>query len=330
MKSSSRNGAAVRLLAVHTGEGARTAQNMVAFFERDDAQGSAHAIADHGVILLGVPYDRAAWTLRSGNPISDNIELCGFAEMTRAQWLSEDSVTWRHSTLKRDVTVDRPRQMLRRLSLWLAERSRARGIPLRKLTPADVRAGRAGVIGHHDWTVGMNDGTHWDPGPHFPWDVVIADALNPEETTMAAVDWDVPYTFGRTGYRTQYGNWIGETNAAANTAAQHGAAANAKLDALGVAVAQVRTKVQSFDPDNDGLVSTEPSQAAADDWAKVVEAAERGAEKGARDAIATTVAPELRAILAVELGDDNDDQADRIVQLLGQRLAGSTSEDVTT
>jgi len=175
-KSDPRGAAPVRLIAVHTGEGARTAVNLAAFFSRDDAEGSAHAGIDYATTLLMVPYNRASWTLRRGNAISDNVELCAFAEMTRAQWLSEESVTWRHSTLKRNVTVDRPRDMLRRTSAWIAGRCLARNIPIRKLTPAQVSAGWAGVIGHVDWTEGMNDGTHWDPGPNFPWDIVLADA----------------------------------------------------------------------------------------------------------------------------------------------------------
>jgi hypothetical protein len=37
-----------------------------------------------------------------------------------------------------------------------------------------VAAGKSGVIGHVDWTVGKRDGSHTDPGPNFPWDVLMA------------------------------------------------------------------------------------------------------------------------------------------------------------
>lgn len=277
-KSSDRRGAKVRLIAVHTGEGARTAANMAAFFSRPDAQGSAHAIIDHTTTLLAVPYDRAAWTLRDGNPISDNVELCAFAEMTRAQWLSEGSVTWRHSELKRDVTVDRPRDMLRRLSAWLAQRCIARGIPIRKLTPAQVAAGEAGVIGHVDWTQGMRDGTHWDPGPGFPWDVVLADSrtLAQGGTTVSAPTtldiWthDIQVAPGTLGHQNtdqlDAHMYLSRTYRAA-------LAVHAVQAAHGQAIAQILAAVTDDEVD---------SQEA---WAKVEAAAADGAEKAAHEAL---------------------------------------------
>lgn len=74
---------------------------------------------------------------------------------------------------------------------WIRERCLARGIPIRKLSPEEVAAGMAGVCGHVDWTFatrlqGDQDGTHTDPGPNFPWDVVMAKAnrIEPEEEDM--------------------------------------------------------------------------------------------------------------------------------------------------
>lgn len=158
--SSSRGGAAVRLLALHTAEGARRVTDLDAYFART-REGSSHAGADNNALAEGgswVPYDRAAWTLRSGNAISDNLELCGFASWSRETWLIAGA------------------GMLKHAAEWLAARSKARGIPLRLLSEADVRRGRSGVIGHVTWTRAMNDGTHWDPGPGFPYDVVLAAA----------------------------------------------------------------------------------------------------------------------------------------------------------
>ena len=157
MQSSSRNGNAVRVLAVHTTEGIMRAADLRAW---TGWAGSSHASADEtGVLLDGakdgfVDHDRASWTLRSGNPWSENIELCGFAKYKRADWLA------------RPLLLDA-------CARWLAARSKARGIPLRTLSPKEYRAGQSGVIGHHDHTVGYADGTHWDPGPDFPWDTVL-------------------------------------------------------------------------------------------------------------------------------------------------------------
>lgn len=185
-KSSARGAQPVRLIVVHTAEGARDAESLGNYFYRNDVQASSHVGIDADSTNQYVPYDRAAWTVRSGNPISDNAELCAFARWTRAQWLST-------------TTVDgcaNPRAILDRTAAWIRSRCLARNIPIRKLSPADVAAGRAGVIGHVDWTLGMHDGTHTDPGPNFPWDYVIEraaetdgfDMLSKEDVSDAVFD----------------------------------------------------------------------------------------------------------------------------------------------
>jgi hypothetical protein len=177
MKSSSRGGARLKWIVVHTAEGARTVASLKAFFNRPDAQGSSHAGVDDNVIEEAgpdgwVPYNRAAWTLRNGNEESENLEACGFASWPRAEWLKH-------------------RRMLTLIGQWIARRCKATGVPLVKLTAADVRAGRSGVIGHVDYTNGTGDGTHWDPGPGFPWDVVmnIARGNGDDDMPTAAELW---------------------------------------------------------------------------------------------------------------------------------------------
>lgn len=156
LRSSTRGRYGVRALALHTTEGILSALGLRAWASWT---GSSHASADATGALLGpadgfVPYHLAAWTLRSGNPWSENLELCGFARWTRAEWLS------------------RP-LLLEAAARWLAERSVARGIPLVRITPAQYRAGASGVIDHYTHTVGYQDGTHTDVGAGFPWDTVL-------------------------------------------------------------------------------------------------------------------------------------------------------------
>lgn len=153
---SSRGGKKVRLLIVHTAEGAKTNASLGTYFANAANQVSSHAGIDDHDIETFVDYDQAAWTCRSANAIADQVELCGFARWTRVQWMSEHP------------------EMLLLTARWLRERAAARGIPLRKLTPAQVAAGDSGVIAHVDWTVGMKDGTHTDCGNGFPWDYVMA------------------------------------------------------------------------------------------------------------------------------------------------------------
>lgn len=152
----SRGGKPVIWLAVHSTEGDGTAQDL-----RDASwwEGSSHAINDATGTLLTpaqgcVPYDQAAWTIRGGNHYSDNIEQVGWAKWTTADWLA------------------RP-LLLEGTARWLAERSKARGIPLVRLGPADILAHKPGVIGHGDYTVATKDGTHTDPGPGYPWQFVL-------------------------------------------------------------------------------------------------------------------------------------------------------------
>jgi hypothetical protein len=158
VQSSSRYGARVRVFVLHTTEGIMRAADL-----RDWTgwAGSSHASCDEtGMLLSGaadgfVDYTRASWTLRNGNPWSDNLEICGWAGWTRAEWLA------------------RPK-LLEAVARWLAERHRARpDVPLRRLTEAELNAGRSGVIDHDTYTDATGDGTHWDVGEAFPWEIAL-------------------------------------------------------------------------------------------------------------------------------------------------------------
>lgn len=178
---SSREGRRVIWVVIHTAEGALDVGSLGNYFSHSSVQASSHVGIDDHRIERYVLYADASWTLRGGNTRSDNAELCGFAAWTRAQWLGEH------------------RQMLELAAGWIRERCQARGIPMVKLSPADVAAGRPGVIGHHDYTLGAKDGTHTDPGPGFPWDIVMAlanqqtaptggdDDLTPEQAAQLAL-----------------------------------------------------------------------------------------------------------------------------------------------
>jgi len=47
-------------------------------------------------------------------------------------------------------------------------------IPVRRLTTSQLRGGEYGFAGHGDITEAFGEGTHTDPGPGFPWDVLLA------------------------------------------------------------------------------------------------------------------------------------------------------------
>jgi hypothetical protein len=184
-QSSSRNGAAVLWIVIHTAEGptdefpsrpdldAGSAEDLLAFF-RGKTDRSCHAIADDDKLLDRlVDYSRAAWTLRNGNPRSDNLEMCGLASWSRAEWLTHKG-------------------MLSNAARWVAGRLKARQMPVHRVTVAECAARTArGYMDHNTYTVATKDGTHWDCGPNFPWDVfgqMVTLAYNGGNPIMATLD----------------------------------------------------------------------------------------------------------------------------------------------
>ena len=173
--SSARGRTQVIWVVVHTAEGVRKASDLKAFFDRATDR-SAHAVADDTTLIDNcVPYDRAAWTLRNGNTRSDNLELCGFAGWSRDEWINEHG------------------GMLSNAAAWIRSRCTARDIPIVKIGPAEVARGAAGVIGHVDYTLGTHDGTHTDPGPGFPWDVVIQLAAQEDDMAGQLADDEIAF-----------------------------------------------------------------------------------------------------------------------------------------
>lgn len=159
-KFSSRRGQRVRLVVIHTSEGARTVESLAAYLRRPGVNASYHGAVDDDRFAQYVDYGNAAWHLRSGNPMSDGLCLCAFAGWSRTEWLGH------------------PR-MLELTAAWIAERCLARQVPVLLLTSQQTGAAvrernhPGGVADHHRYTQGTGDGTHWDVGPNFPFDTVI-------------------------------------------------------------------------------------------------------------------------------------------------------------
>ena len=147
---SSRGGAAVRLLVVHTAEGATTISSLGSWFANPDAQASSHAGADDTPNTVGIYVARPdkSWTQADFNPECCSIEACGFAGWGAAEWDAHP------------VMVDN-------IGLWLGEEAAAFGIPLRLLTAGEAQGGAAGVCDHA--ALGARGGGHWDVGSSFPW-----------------------------------------------------------------------------------------------------------------------------------------------------------------
>ena len=145
----------VRLIVLHTAQGALTYQSLGSFFSSPSSGVSSHVGIDDtpGVIGEYVKRDKKAWTQGNANPYSVAVELCAFAEWTPAEW-------------------DRHPNMLANTAAWIAEEARHFGIPIVRLTAAQAQDGYSkGVCQHVD--LGSAGGGHWDCGPSFPMDDVL-------------------------------------------------------------------------------------------------------------------------------------------------------------
>jgi hypothetical protein len=146
----------VRLIVLHTAEGALTYQSLGSYFGSSSSGVSSHAGIDDtpGTVGEYVHRDRKAWTQGNANPYSVAAELCAFAEWDGAEW-------------------SRHPQMLANTAAWVAEEADAFGIPLVRLSADQAQDGySSGVCQHVD--LGAAGGGHWDCGPAFPIDDVIA------------------------------------------------------------------------------------------------------------------------------------------------------------
>jgi hypothetical protein len=147
----------VRLVVLHTAEGALTYQALGNFFANPSSGVSSHTGIDDTAGTVGeyVPPGYKAWTQGELNPIAIAAELCAFAEWSPAEW-------------------DRHPAMLLNAAEWVAEECARFAIPIRALSAAEAQGGAAGVCQHVD--LGAAGGGHWDCGPGFPMGDVIAQA----------------------------------------------------------------------------------------------------------------------------------------------------------
>jgi hypothetical protein len=155
-------GARPRLIVWHYTaghEGPDDAENGAAYDGRRADGTSAHYYVDsNSTVQCVLTSDTAHTALYNGNRWGIQYELCG-TRQSRAQWLDPVS----------SATITQAARQ--------AARDGAKyGIPVRKLTPAQVRAGESGHCGHADVTAAWPEdgGDHTDPGPEFPWDVALA------------------------------------------------------------------------------------------------------------------------------------------------------------
>jgi hypothetical protein len=152
---SSRGGASVRLIVLHTAEGARTIESLGNFFASSSAGVSSQVGTDDKVNTIGEYVSRGnkSWTQSEFNPIATSNELCGFASWTRDEWMNNHA------------------NMLSNCAQWIAEEAAHFNIPIVKLTASQAQGSGRGVCQHID--LGARGGGHVDCGSGFPYDYVL-------------------------------------------------------------------------------------------------------------------------------------------------------------
>jgi hypothetical protein len=157
--SRGRDGNPVQFIVIHHTAGSErstSAEDGAAYDARRTDGVSTHYFVDSNSIVQCVyTWDRAHAAHSTGNRRGIQYELCGTLQ-TRDQWLDAAS----------DAT------------LWNAARQIARdcrkyGLPVRKISPSQMLAGARGICGHADVTLAYRQGDHMDPGPNFPYDVLL-------------------------------------------------------------------------------------------------------------------------------------------------------------
>jgi hypothetical protein len=168
-----------RLLVVHTSEGSEgtsSAENLCNFMtqpgDRPSTSGgkfgaSYHYVTDTDRVIPAAPDNVVAYAAAGAN--NDGLHVCipGKAGQIRAEWL--------------DVTS---RAYIGQLADVMRDKGKEFAIPMIRLNPAEIIAGRTGYCGHVDISRAYHKSDHTDPGVAFPWDV-LADLLAPEEPPMA-------------------------------------------------------------------------------------------------------------------------------------------------
>ena len=160
---SSRGGSGVRLVVVHTAEGAAGYRNLGNFFASSSAGVSSHTGIDdeRGTIGEYVRRPDKAWTAANYNPQAVQTELCATPISSSypcgANWTADE---W-----------NRHDNMLANVADWIREECEHYGLPVEKISSSAAQGSGRGVCGHVD--LGDGGGGHWDPGPNFPWSRVM-------------------------------------------------------------------------------------------------------------------------------------------------------------
>jgi len=151
------------IIVIHTMETpenrGRAHQVAVWFSGANAPQASAHYMVDDSEIYQTVKEENSAWAVDDWelNQQSISIEHAGTASQSLVQWQDDYS-----------------KSMLANSAKLAADICKRWSIPIVRLTPQDIIAGKSGFCGHNDITHAKKiAGGHTDPGPNFPWNAYL-------------------------------------------------------------------------------------------------------------------------------------------------------------
>lgn len=150
------------------------------WFATAGSSASAHAMVDPGDTVHMVDGNVRAWHAGpTANRLFKGYEQAGYASFTREQWLSPDGLA-----------------MISQLADLIAADCKEFGIPARWATDAQIIAARdqgipCGLLKHDDVRRLLGGTTHHDPGPEYPYDVLLAmvqERLNGDDMPLNDAD----------------------------------------------------------------------------------------------------------------------------------------------
>lgn len=151
-----------RLIVLHTTEGAQSYQSLGNYFIGSTSgpnPTSSHVGIDDTPNTVGeyVQRSNTSWTASNANGVAVQAELCTPSGAAMG-WTVDD---WNSHP-----------QMLSNTAAWIAEEAAYFNIPIVKLSPTLAQTDGRGVCQHSD--LGSWGGGHYDCGPNFPIDHVLA------------------------------------------------------------------------------------------------------------------------------------------------------------
>lgn len=149
----------VRVVVIHSAENeerADSAESLGRYFQHPDYESSSHVGVDNNSICQYVGDSHIAYAAPGCNHDGIQIELTGKARQTRTQWLD----TFGIGLLS--FAADATAQYCLKFKL-----------PPVKLTNAELKAGKKGIVGHYQVSEVYKKSDHADPGVGFPWDYFL-------------------------------------------------------------------------------------------------------------------------------------------------------------